>query len=115
MPPFFFFFCTLQMSHSTQNQPLSSQNLAHACRPQCAACCIAPSISASTPKHPQGKAAGVRCGHLTQHLLCELFDSPLRPTTCKQFHFDLEVCQHGAISALKVLETWEILTQPSSS
>nr|WP_093310883.1 hypothetical protein [Allopseudospirillum japonicum] len=105
------------MPHLTQNQGLSKQELssAHACRPQCAACCIAPSISAATPKHPQGKAAGVRCGHLTQHLLCELFDSPLRPATCKKFHFDIEVCQQDAASALKVLETWEILTKPSSA
>ncbi|MDP3036789.1 MAG: YkgJ family cysteine cluster protein, partial [Rhodocyclaceae bacterium] len=37
------------------------------CRPGCAACCIAPSISSL------GKPAGVCCGHLNDALRCELF------------------------------------------
>jgi hypothetical protein len=32
-----------------------------ACRPGCAACCIAPSISSPIPGMPHGKPAGVRC------------------------------------------------------
>jgi hypothetical protein len=32
----------------------------HACRPDCGACCIAPSISSPIPGMPHGKPAGVR-------------------------------------------------------
>ena len=36
------------------------------CRPGCAACCIAPSISSPIPGMPHGKPAGVRCAQLDE-------------------------------------------------
>ena len=52
------------------------------CRPACAACCIAPSISSPIPGMPEGKPAGVRCIQLTEDLRCALFGQPQRPAVC---------------------------------
>ena len=58
------------------------------CRPRCAACCIAPSISSPIPGHagvpglPGGKPAGVRCPQLDLNDRCRLFGHPLRPPVC---------------------------------
>ena len=40
------------------------------CRPRCAACCIAPSISSPIPGMPEGKPAGVACVQLDADLRC---------------------------------------------
>ncbi|MGI6320998.1 MAG: YkgJ family cysteine cluster protein [Bacteroidales bacterium] len=79
----------------------------HACRPSCAACCIAPSISSSIPGMENGKAAGVRCVNLNDDLLCEIFDSPHRPEVCKNFHFDPLVCGKSAQEAMDILSELE--------
>lgn len=38
------------------------------CRPDCGACCIAPSITSPTPEMLGGKPAGVRCAQLSESL-----------------------------------------------
>ncbi|MGB8544503.1 MAG: YkgJ family cysteine cluster protein, partial [Azonexus sp.] len=43
------------------------------CRPNCGACCIAPSITSL------GKPAGVACRHLDAALRCAIFGQPGRP------------------------------------
>lgn len=43
------------------------------CRSNCAACCIAPSISSPIPGMPEGKPAGIPCIQLTPDLKCKLF------------------------------------------
>ena len=53
------------------------------CRPGCAACCIAPSISSPLPGLPQGKPAGMPCPQLDQALRCRLFGQPERQTVCE--------------------------------
>jgi len=80
------------------------------CRPGCGACCIAPSISTASPKHPHGKFAGTRCGHLDADNLCELFQSELRPRVCSSFAASVEVCGANRQQALTILNQLEILT-----
>lgn len=77
------------------------------CRLNCAACCIIPSISSPSPKHPQGKKAGVRCKHLTNDLLCEIFDSPDRPAVCGGFKAEKLICGDNREEAFKVLAELE--------
>ncbi|WP_368759266.1 YkgJ family cysteine cluster protein, partial [Enterobacter cancerogenus] len=48
------------------------------CRPDCGACCTAPSISSPIPGMPQGKPANTRCVQLSESNLCMIFSSPLR-------------------------------------
>tara|TARA_R110001583_G_scaffold195503_3_gene374505 strand:- start:20040 stop:20303 length:264 start_codon:yes stop_codon:yes gene_type:complete len=77
------------------------------CRPGCAACCIAPSISSPIPGMPQGKPAGVRCIQLDAADRCKLFGSPDRPRVCGSLPPEPEMCganRDGAIRWLSELE-----------
>ena len=65
------------------------------CRPGCAACCIAPSISSAIPGMPGGKPAGVPCVQLDEQLRCKIFGQPGRPAVCGQLQASLEMC--GAV------------------
>lgn len=82
-----------------------------ACRPACGACCIAPSIS-PTPALPAGKAAGVRCPHLTAETTCALFGRPERPAVCTSLRPQPEMCRDSASEAMETLIRWESLTAP---
>lgn len=64
----------------------------HACRPNCGACCIAVSISSPIPGMPEGKPAGVRCIHLNENRLCNLYGKPERPQVCVDFQFSEAFC-----------------------
>ena len=75
----------------------------HRCRPNCAACCIAPGISSPIPGMPAGKPGGVRCLHLSDELLCRLIDSPERPAVCRGFAFDPLVCGTSREEAMRIL------------
>ena len=77
------------------------------CRPQCAACCIAISISPSHPALPQGKPAGVPCPHLDQDLRCRLFEQPERPKTCLAFKAEIEFCGKTTVEAMSILSKLE--------
>ena len=70
------------------------------CRPDCAACCTAASISTPMPGHPQGKPAGVTCVHLTADRRC----SGLQPS--------LEMCGETREHALAYLTLLEEQTRP---
>ncbi len=65
------------------------------CRPGCAACCIAPSISSAIPGMPGGKPAGVPCVQLDESLRCKIFGQASRPAVCGQLQASLEMC--GAV------------------
>lgn len=81
------------------------------CRSGCAACCIAPSISSSMPKHPLGKPAGVACGHLTHDLLCELFGLPERPSVCGSLQPSVGMCGGCREDAMDFLTELELITK----
>ncbi|MEC5398382.1 YkgJ family cysteine cluster protein [Uliginosibacterium sp. H1] len=62
------------------------------CRPGCAACCIAPSISSPIPGMPHGKPAGVACVQLDEALGCRIFGDPRRPAVCGGLQPSLDMC-----------------------
>ena len=62
------------------------------CRPGCAACCTAPSISSPIPGMPSGKPAGVPCIQLDEQLCCKIFGQPERPAVCGQLQANVEMC-----------------------
>lgn len=79
----------------------------HRCRPDCGACCIAPSISSFIPGMPQGKLAGARCIQLDDNLLCKLIDSAERPKVCLNFNFDPLICGTSQKEAMEIMECLE--------
>lgn len=83
------------------------------CRPRCAACCIAPSISSPIPGMPHGKPAGVRCVQLDAGDRCRLFGSPQRPPVCGSLQPSAAMCGPGRTHALRWLARLESLTQPA--
>lgn len=76
------------------------------CRPGCAACCIAPSISSLA------KPAGVPCRHLTADLRCAIFGRPERPACCGGLQASGEMCGDDREQALRWLTALEDLTRP---
>jgi hypothetical protein len=84
------------------------------CRPACGACCIAPSISPCVAL-PDGKAAGVRCPHLTEDVRCALFGKPERPAPCAGLRPAEDMCGDSAATAMATIVSWERLTAPRSS
>lgn len=85
----------------------------HACRPDCGACCIAPSISSPIPGMPDGKPAGVRCVQLGDDLRCAIFGAPERPACCSGLQPQTDMCGTTRTDALAWLSKLEADTQPS--
>ncbi|MEZ0601559.1 YkgJ family cysteine cluster protein [Paraburkholderia sp. IW21] len=84
----------------------------HACRPDCGACCIAPSISSPIPGMPNGKPAGVRCVQLGDDLRCAIFGQPERPACCSGLQPQTDMCGTSRGEALAWLTQLEMQTQP---
>ena len=82
------------------------------CRPHCAACCIAPSISSPIPGMPNGKPAGVACVQLTADLKCALFGRPERPAVCSSLQPSEPMCGDSREQAMRWLGHLEDDTQP---
>ncbi len=83
------------------------------CRVGCGACCIAPSIAAgSIPGMPEGKPSWVRCIHLDDNNLCQLFGKPERPKFCGDFKALPEVCGVDSNAAMQNILWLEEATQP---
>ncbi|ELO0859444.1 YkgJ family cysteine cluster protein [Citrobacter amalonaticus] len=82
------------------------------CRPDCGACCIAPSISSPIPGMPQGKPANVRCVQLSDDNLCRIFGSSLRPNVCRSLKPSQEMCLMNRDEAMTWLIDLEALTAP---
>lgn len=82
------------------------------CRPGCAACCIAPSISSAIPGLPAGKSAGVPCPQLDEALRCRLFGRPERPAVCTSLAPAPSMCGQDRGQALRWLARLEHLTAP---
>lgn len=82
------------------------------CRPGCAACCIAPSISSPLPGLPQGKPAGLPCPQLDAQWRCRLFGRPERPAVCSSLAPSPEMCGDSRAQAMHWLTRLEALTAP---
>lgn len=85
------------------------------CRPACAACCIAPSISTPIPD-PQGgparpKPAGAPCPQLDAEWRCRLFGRPERPAVCGSLRPEPDMCGTHREHALTHLTQLERLTR----
>ncbi|AMO37708.1 zinc/iron-chelating domain-containing protein [Thauera humireducens] len=80
------------------------------CRPGCAACCIAPSISSPIPGMEGGKPAGTRCIQLDERDRCRLFGDPRRPAVCGSLAPSVEMCGADQAHALHFLTRLEIMT-----
>jgi hypothetical protein len=85
------------------------------CRPHCAACCIAPSISSPIPGHPQGKPAGVRCLQLDEQDRCRIFGLPERPAVCGSLQPHPDMCGESREQAMRWLGWMEAETAPAAS
>ncbi|MEK9801885.1 MAG: YkgJ family cysteine cluster protein [Curvibacter sp.] len=85
------------------------------CRPGCAACCIAPSISSPIPGMPEGKPAGVRCVQLDGAGRCLIFGRPERPAVCLSLRPSPEMCGDNANAAMVYLATLEQMSQPEQA
>jgi Fe-S-cluster containining protein len=82
------------------------------CRLNCGACCIAISISSAIPGMPDGKPAGVRCLHLNDQNLCDLFGNPERPQICSSFQPNIDTCGQSRKEAFALIQSLELLTAP---
>ena len=88
-------------------QVKSASSRAMNCRPDCGACCIAPSITSPIPGMPQGKPAGVRCVQLLPDNRCAIFGQPERPAFCGGLQPSLEMCGADQEYALRWLADLE--------
>ncbi|MBK6650090.1 MAG: YkgJ family cysteine cluster protein [Betaproteobacteria bacterium] len=85
------------------------------CRPDCGACCTAPSITSPIPGMPNGKPAGVRCVQLQVDQRCAIFGRPERPAFCAGLQPSKEMCGLSNSHAFAWLEKLEQATDPSST
>lgn len=85
------------------------------CRPDCGACCTAPSISSPIPGMPRGKPANTRCVQLSDDQRCLIFGRPERPACCSGLQPSLEMCGEHREEALLWLAKLETLTAPTSA
>ena len=100
---------------AADDKPVLGHLMTHqTCRPGCAACCIAPSISSPIPGMPTGKPAGVRCVQLDDALGCRLFGHPSRPAVCRQLQPARDMCGDSAPAALAWLTHLEVATRPTT-
>ena len=86
------------------------------CRPRCAACCIAPSISSPIPGMPLingiSKPAGVRCVQLDDDERCRIFGHPERPAVCASLQPSELMCGESREQAMRWLGWMEEQTAP---
>ncbi|RVU86540.1 YkgJ family cysteine cluster protein [Leucothrix sargassi] len=83
------------------------------CKPNCGACCIAPSISSALPNMPNGKKAGELCANLdpiTFH--CGIWGTDTYPLVCGDFKPSTESCGDNRDQALSALTYFEKATCP---
>ncbi|MEG1210703.1 MAG: YkgJ family cysteine cluster protein [Leclercia sp.] len=82
------------------------------CRPDCGACCTAPSITSPIPGMPNGKPANTPCVQLDAQQRCKIFGSSLRPKVCAGLQPAREMCGNTREQAMTWLLELEALTAP---
>ncbi|KAA0077318.1 YkgJ family cysteine cluster protein [Trinickia soli] len=92
--------------------PGSPSSAERVCRPDCGACCIAPSITSPIPGMPDGKPAGVRCVQLGPDERCMIFGRADRPAVCGSLRPSEEMCGNSRDHAMVWLERMEAHTAP---
>jgi Fe-S-cluster containining protein len=101
-----------QCSGPCVDNPSRSPFFTMDCRPRCAACCIAPSISSPIPGHPNGKPAGMRCAQLDDTERCRIFGQPERPAVCGSLQPSEIMCGDSREQAMRWLGWMEEATAP---
>ncbi|MGS2724797.1 YkgJ family cysteine cluster protein [Porticoccus sp. GXU_MW_L64] len=82
------------------------------CRPECGACCIAPSINNPIPGMPNGKPAGVVCVNLDPvDYHCRIWGTADYPDVCRQFAPAAYVCGSDRQQAILLLGELERATR----
>ncbi|MDM3872550.1 YkgJ family cysteine cluster protein [Porticoccus sp. W117] len=82
------------------------------CRPNCGACCIAPSINNPIPGMPNGKPAGVMCANLDPvDYHCRIWGTADYPDVCRRFLPAAYVCGSDREQALKLIGELERSTK----
>lgn len=92
--------------------PISFLFIVMQCRPDCGACCTAPSISSPIPGMPEGKPAGMRCVQLSADNRCLIFGRPERPACCGGLLPSEDMCGNDRDDAMHWLAELERLTAP---
>ena len=82
------------------------------CRIGCGACCMALSISSSSPGMLEGKPAGVHCVQLTPDNRGRLYGHPERPDVCNRLRPNGEMCGQTREHVLSWLADLERATRP---
>ncbi|SEL47598.1 hypothetical protein SAMN04487787_111136 [Kosakonia sacchari] len=82
------------------------------CRPDCGACCTAPSITSPIPGMPNGKPANTPCVQLDEQQRCKIFASPLRPKVCTGLQPSRDMCGSNRADAMVYLLDLERQTAP---
>jgi Fe-S-cluster containining protein len=81
------------------------------CRPGCAACCIALSISSPLPGMPHGKPAGTACVNLEpKELRCRIWGQDSYPAVCRRFMPEPETCGGSREEAMSLIGELEKAT-----
>lgn len=101
----------LDLVYSGLLRSLSPPNMD--CRPNCGACCTAPSITSPIPGMPNGKPAGVRCVQLDDDMLCGIFGKPERPGFCGGLKPAPDMCGATREQAILWLTDLERATAPA--
>ena len=78
------------------------------CHDNCAACCIAPTITSALPNMPNGKPAGIPCVNLDENLRCIAYNQ--RPSVCRGFQPSDYSCGSNHEQALELISALEIQT-----
>ncbi|UTW44823.1 YkgJ family cysteine cluster protein [bacterium SCSIO 12696] len=82
------------------------------CRPNCGACCIAPSINNPIPGMPNGKPAGVVCVNLdTNNNRCRIWGTKEYPQVCREFLPEPDICGENRDQAVQLISDLEKITK----
>ena len=103
-------------SHNEMSSILRGMIALHSvpsCRPDCGACCTAPSITSPIPGMPNGKPAGIRCIQLSVDNRCLIFGQPDRPAFCGGLQPSVDMCGTTRIYAMRWLAALERATAPT--
>lgn len=81
------------------------------CRPNCGACCIAPSINRPYFGMPNGKRAGQICVHLdVAQFHCKIWSTENYPSVCAGFKAEQSICGQTRDEALETIAILEVIT-----
>jgi uncharacterized protein len=83
------------------------------CRPNCGACCIAPTITSKLPNMPEGKPSGIYCVNLDpESLSCNVWGTEDYPKFCADYQPCEAVCGKSKAEAMTNIYHLDEITTP---